>query len=103
MYTFIDVLLVMDTFDDDANSNEFERVAQKQAERKPFPNMTQTSARNTSLFLAAALVLPIIGIVLYAFETSRWTLAFSTTAVLIGVWVAYFLILHGILKRRRQM
>jgi FtsH-binding integral membrane protein len=93
----------MDAFDDNPNSNEFERAAQKQAEQKPFPNMTSTSARNTSLFLAAALVLPIVGIVLYAFQSLRWTLAFSTTAVLIGVWVAYFLMLHGILKRRRQM
>jgi hypothetical protein len=85
------------------NSSEFEQVAQTQADETPFPGMTNETARNSSLFLAAALVLPIIGILVFAFETSRLLFGFITTAVLAGVWLAYFLILHGIFKRRGEM
>ncbi|HVN29916.1 MAG TPA: hypothetical protein VMT64_15575 [Candidatus Binataceae bacterium] len=87
----------------DPNRSSFEEAAERQVETKPFPHMTPIGARNVSLLLAAALVLPAVGIALFAFETSRLVLGFSTVAILLGVWVAYYLILHGILKRRRQM
>jgi len=88
---------------ENTNASRFEKVAQRQAGTHPFPQMTDRTARNASLLMAAAFVLPILGLIIYGFRTERWTLASGTSALLIGIWLAYFLILHGIMKRRRQM
>jgi hypothetical protein len=81
---------------------DFEKTAEKQAGQKPFPAMTESSARGSSLLLAAAMVLPALGFALYGFETSRLVLGLVTSGIIVVVGCAYYLILHGIVKRRRE-
>ncbi len=82
---------------------DFERIAAEQAAQKPFPKMTARTAISSSVFLAMAMVLPALGFAIYAFESSRIVLGFTTTGIILAVGCGYYLILYGIVKRRRQM
>ncbi len=93
---------MMDSSDTGVENN-FEEVAHQQAAKKPFPGVSDQTLRYSSLGLSIVFLLPALGIVIYAFETSRMVLAVTTTTILIVVWVAYYLILNGIMKRRGQM
>ena len=83
--------------------SDFEKAAEIQAAEKPFPKMTAKSAWISSLTIAIAMVLPILGIVFYSFENGKLELGFVASGILFLVALVYFLILYGIVKRRRQM
>lgn len=82
---------------------DFEKAAAKQAAQKPLPQMNNGSARGSSLLVAVAMVLPALGLALYGFETSRFVLGLVASGIIVVVGCAYYLILHGIVKRRREM
>lgn len=47
------------------------------------------------------MVLPLLGIVIYAFSSGREVLAWPSLAIIVTLAIVYYLILWGLMKRRR--
>jgi hypothetical protein len=60
-----------------------------------------STLRKFSLFIAAAFVLPALGMVIGGFELGRKWVGIAGLVLLVGLGVPYFVILFGIMKSRK--